>query len=97
MNLNEDTVLAAVSDLRGRTGKRVFTLIDIAEALSGGRVTPSPGMHAPIDDQGNAYPELSPPVPAWVRTLNNILLRLGEEGKLPVETTAMVAFPPERT
>ena len=41
MELNVDTVLAAVNDLHARTGKRVFTLIEIAEALSGGqRVTP---------------------------------------------------------
>jgi hypothetical protein len=28
--LNEETVLAAVNDLHARTGKRVFTLIEIA-------------------------------------------------------------------
>ena len=47
MELNEKTVLAAVNDLHARTGKRVFTLIEIAEALSDGqRVTPS-GRHGP--------------------------------------------------
>jgi hypothetical protein len=95
VELNEETVQAAVNDLRDRTGKRVFTLIEIAEALSGGqRITP-PGRRAPTDAEDNPLPELAPPVPAWVMTLNNILLWLGEEGKLPVERTAMVVFPPE--
>jgi hypothetical protein len=94
MELNAETVLAAVNDLHARTGKRVFTLIEIAEALGGQRVTPPPGMRAPTDAHGNAHPELAPPVPAWVRTLNSILLRLGEEEKLAVEQTAMVVFPP---
>jgi hypothetical protein len=94
MELNEDTVLAAVNDLHARTGKRVFTLIDIAEAIEGVRVTSPPGMRAPTDEQGNAHPEFAPPFPARVRALNNILLRLGEEGKLPVEQSAMVVFPP---
>ncbi len=95
MELNEKTVLAAVNDLHARTGKRVFTLIEIAEALSDGqRVTP-PGRHGPTDAHGNLIPELSPPVPAWVKVLNEILLHLGEEGKLPVMQTAMVVFPPE--
>jgi hypothetical protein len=95
MELNEETVLAAVNDLHARTGKRVFTLIDIAEAIEGQRVTPPPGMRAPTDAHGNPLPEQSPPVPAWVKVLNSILWRLGEEGKLPVMQTAMVVFPPE--
>jgi hypothetical protein len=37
MELNEDTVLAAVNDLHARTGKRVLTLIEIAEAIEGQR------------------------------------------------------------
>jgi hypothetical protein len=95
MELNIDTVLVAVNDLHARTGKRVFTLIEIAEALSGGeRVTP-PDRHAPTDGKGNPLPELSPPIPAWVKALNEILLHLGEEGKLPVMKTAMVTFPPD--
>ena len=95
MELNVATVLVAVNDLRARTGKRVFTLIEIAEALSGGeRVTP-PDRRAPTDAHGNPLPELAPPVPAWVKVLNEILLHLGEEGKLPVMQTAMVVFPPE--
>ena len=95
IELNMDTVLAAVNDLHISTGKRVFTLIEIAEALDGGqRVTPPPGMRVTTDEDGNLRPERNPPVPRWVRTLNNILLRLGEEGKLPVEPIAMVAFPP---
>ena len=95
MELNADTVLVAVNDLHARTGKRVFTLIEIAEALSDGqRVTP-PGRHGPTDAQGNLIPGMSPPVPAWVKALNEILLHLGEEGKLPVMQTAMVVFPPE--
>ena len=32
---------------------------------------------------GNALPEFAPPLPARVRTLNNILLRLGEEEEAP--------------
>jgi hypothetical protein len=95
MELNVDTVLVAVNDLHARTGKRVFTLIEIAEAIEGQRVTPPPGMRAPTDAHGNPLPELAPPVPARVKTLNNILLHLGEEGKLPVMQTAMVVFPPE--
>jgi hypothetical protein len=95
MELNVDTVLVAVNDLHARTGKRVFTLIEIAEAIEGQRVTPPPGMRAPADAHGNPLPELAPPVPARVKTLNNILLHLGEEGKLPVMQTAMVVFPPE--
>jgi len=95
MELNEETVLVAVNDLHARTGKRVFTLIEIAEALSGGqRVTP-PDRRAPTDAHGNPLPELSTPVPAWVKVLNEILLHLGDEGKLPVMLTAMVVFPPE--
>jgi hypothetical protein len=95
VELNVDTVLVAVNDLRARTGKRVFTLIEIAEALSGGeRVTP-PDRRAPTDAHGNPLPELAPPVPAWVKALNEILLHLGEEGTLPVMQTAMVVFPPE--
>lgn len=95
MELNEQTVLAAVNDLHARTGKRVFTLIEIAEAFGDGqRVTP-PDRRAPTDAHGNPLPELAPPLPAWVMALNSILLRLGEEGKLPVERTAMVMFPPE--
>lgn len=93
--LNMDTALAAVNDLHASTGRRVFTLIEIAEALDGGqRVTPPPGMRVTTDEHGNPHPEVNPPFPAWVKTLNNILLRLGEEGKLPVQTIAMVAFPP---
>jgi hypothetical protein len=95
MELNVHTVLVAVNDLHARTGKRVFTLIDIAEAIEGQRVTPPPGMRAPTDAHGNPHPELAPPVPARVKTLNNILLHLGEEGKLPVMQTAKVVFPPE--
>ena len=95
MELNVDTVLVAVNDLHARTGKRVFTLIEIAEALSGGqRVTP-PGRNGSTDAQGNLIPGMSPPVLAWVTVLNEILLHLGEEGKLPVMQTAMVVFPPE--
>ncbi len=96
MELNVDTALVAVNDLHARTGKRVFTLIEIAEALSGGeRVTPLPGSRAPTDADGNPLPELAPPIPAWVKMLNEILIHLGEEGKLPVMQTAMVVFPPE--
>jgi hypothetical protein len=94
MELNEETVLAAVNDLHARTGERVFTLIEIAEAIEGQRVTPPPGMRAPTDEYGNPRPELAPPVPARVKTLNNILVLLGEEGKLAVEQIAMVVFPP---
>jgi hypothetical protein len=95
MELNVDTVLKAVNDLHERTGKRVFTLIDIAEALGRGPVTSPPGMRAPTDADGNPLPERAPPVPAWVKVLNEILLHLGEEGKLPVMRTAMVTFPAE--
>jgi hypothetical protein len=70
MELNVDTVLAAVNDLHARTGKRIFTLIEIAEALSDGqRVTP-PGRHGPTDAECNRIPGMSPPVPAWVEALN---------------------------
>jgi hypothetical protein len=95
MELNDETVLAGVNDLRARTGKRVFTLLEIAEELGGGRVIPPAGLRAPIDADGNPRPELAPPVPAWVEALNNILLRLGEEGKLAVEQIAMVVFSEE--
>ena len=94
MELNMDTVLAAVNDLHASTGNRVFTLIEIAEAIDGQQVTPPPGMRMTTDEGGNPHPELNPPVPRWVMTLNNILLRLGQEGKLAVEPIAMVAFPP---
>jgi hypothetical protein len=47
------------------------------------------------NSQGDSMPELMPPWPAWVNTLNNILQQLGEEGRLPVAMTATVAFPPE--
>jgi len=95
MELNVDTVLAAVNDLHARTGKRVFTLIEIAEALDGGqRVTSQPGALAPTDADGNPLPDMAPPFPAWVGVLNEILLHLGDEGQLPVEKAAMVVFPP---
>jgi hypothetical protein len=95
MELNVDTVLAAVNDLHARTGKRVFTLIEIAEALDGGqRVTSPPGSPPPTDANGNPLPDLAPPFPAWVRILNEILLHLGDEGQLPIERAAMVVFPP---
>jgi hypothetical protein len=94
MEPNEETVLAVVNYLHARVDKRVFTLIDIAEALSDGqRVTP-PDHRAPTDSQGSPFPELAPPVPALIKVLNSILLRLGEKGKLPVMQTAMAVFPP---
>jgi len=95
VELNDEMVLAAVNDLHARTDKRVFTLIEIAEEIGGGLVTPPPGMRAPTDAHGNPRPELDPPLPAWVKTLNNILLRLGEEAKLAVEQIAMVVFSAE--
>jgi len=95
MELNEESVLAAVNDLHARTGKRVFTLIDIAGAIEGQQVTPPPGMRAPTDAQGSPLPGLAPLITARARTINNILLRLGEEGKLPVMQAAMVVFPPQ--
>ena len=96
MELNEKTVLAAVNDLHARTGKRVFTLIEIAEALSDGqRVTP-PGRHGPDSTptatSSPSCPRRSRP---GSRCSTSILLHLGEEGKLPVMQTAMVVFPPE--
>lgn len=84
-----------MNDLHARTGKRVLTLIEIAEDLGGGRIIPPPGMRAPADAHGNPNLELAPPVPAWVKSLNNTLLRLGEEGKLAVEQIAMVVFSAE--
>lgn len=92
MELNEETVLAAVNDLHARTGKRVFTLIDIAEAIEGQRVTAPPGMRVSGDAHDKPLPELTPPITARARTINSILLRLGEEGKLTVMQTAMVVF-----
>ncbi|HEY3954839.1 MAG TPA: hypothetical protein VGM53_15810 [Streptosporangiaceae bacterium] len=41
---------------------------------------------------GEPLPEFAPPITARARTINSILLRLGEEGKLPVMQTAMVVF-----
>lgn len=43
MELNVDAVLVAVNDVHAWTGKRVFTLIEIAKALSGGERVTSPG------------------------------------------------------
>ena len=63
MELNEETVLAAMNDLHARVDKRVFTLIDIAEALTDGqRVTPL-DRRAPADSQGGPLPELAPARP----------------------------------
>ena len=93
MELNEEMVLAAVNGLHARTGERVFTLIEIAETIEGQRVTSPPGLRAPTG--GNPHSELVPPITARARTINNILLRLGEEGKLAVEPAAMVVFPPQ--
>jgi len=94
MELNEEMVLAAVNGLHARTGERVFTLIEIAETIEGQRVTSPPGMRAPTGAGGHPHPELAPPITARARTINNILLRLGEEGRLTVEPAALVMFPP---
>lgn len=95
MELNTGTVLAAVSRLHDETGERVITVFDVAKAISGDqRVTARPGVRV-TNSQGDSMPELMPPWPAWVNTLNNILQQLGEEGKLPVVMTATVVFPPE--
>jgi hypothetical protein len=40
IELNEETVLAAVNELHARTGKRVITPIEIAEELGDHRVKP---------------------------------------------------------
>ena len=95
MELDEETVLAAVNNLHARTGRRVVTLIEIAEALDDQRVTPPPGMRAPTDAHGNILPELASPVPAWVRTSTASCCGSERKRKLAVERTAMVVFPPQ--
>ena len=95
MELNAEAVLAAVSRLHDETGERVITVFDVAKAISGDqRVTARAGVSV-TNSQGDPMLELMPPWPAWVSVLNNILQRLGEEGKLPVAMTATVVFPPE--
>jgi len=97
MELNAESVLEAVARLHAESGERILTLLDIAQALphSGGkRVTARPGARVTGAD-GNLLPELMPPWPAWVTALNNILRKLGEEGRLPVTLTATVVFPAE--
>jgi hypothetical protein len=80
VELNVDTVLVAVNDLRARTGKRVLTLIEIAGALSGGeRVTP-PDRRAPTDAHGNPLPELAPPVPPGSRRSTRSCCTSGKRG-----------------
>ena len=37
-----------------------------------------------------------PVMPAWLSTLNNILKKLGHDGRLTVMTTAVAVFPPAR-
>lgn len=83
MEINAETTLEAVADLRARTGRRVFTLFEVAEAIWPGPATAAPGAQGPA------------PWPAYVTTLDRILRKLGEDGKLPVTLTATVVFPPE--
>jgi hypothetical protein len=95
VELNTETVLAAVSRVHEETGERVITLFDVAKAISGDqRITAPPGVRV-TNSQGGSMPELMPPWPGWVSVLNSILQRLGEEGKLSVAMTATMVFPPE--
>lgn len=95
MELNTEAVLAAVSRVRQETNERVITLFDVAKAISGDqRIIARPGIRV-TNSQGDFMPELTPPWPAWVTVLNNILRRLGDEGRLPIVMTATVVFPPE--
>jgi hypothetical protein len=89
---DEQSVLALVSRLHeANPTKRTFTLAEIAEALHG------PGSAAiaqrtVVDAAGQAIGQ--PAMPAWMDVLNNILKKLGEEGRLEIMTTAVVVFTP---
>ena len=92
--LDEESVLAVVNDLhKSDPTKRTFTLAEVAEALGW------PGSHTLAqrcvawNDQGEVLDV--PAMPAWVDALNNILKKLGQDGKLTIITTAVAVFPQE--
>lgn len=85
MQLNAETVLEAVANLRARTGRRVFTLFEVAEAMWPGPATVTPGTQGPA------------PWPHYVTVIDRLLQKLGEQGKLPVRLTATVVFPPDKS
>lgn len=78
MELNAETVLAAVEGLRARTHGRVFTLFEVAETIWPGSACVTLGAQGPA------------PWQAYVAVIDRILRELGEEGKLPVTLTATV-------
>lgn len=91
---DEQSVLALVTQLHSANPtKRTFTLTEIAEALHG----PGSARLAHGSVVGPAGPPLRQAVmPAWMEVLNNILKKLGEEGRLQIMTTAVVVFPPSQ-
>jgi hypothetical protein len=90
---DEQSVLALVNQLHAANpAKMTFTLAEVAEALYG------PGSAAfargSVVMTSAGQPVERHIMPAWMEVLNNILKKLGEEGRLQVMTTAVVVFPP---
>jgi hypothetical protein len=91
---DEQSVLALVNELHDADpAKKTFTLAEIAEALHrpGSAAMAQGSVTAPV---GQATSQ--PAMPAWMATLDNILKKLGQEGRLQVTTTAVVVFPAVR-
>lgn len=87
---DQESVLALVSELHeANPAKRSFTLMEIADALWGPGSASFGYATAPYAD-GRTARRL---MPAWMETLNNILMKFGEEDTLVVTTVAVVVFP----
>jgi hypothetical protein len=65
IQLNAETVLEAVANLRARTGRRVFTLFEVAEAMWPAPATVTPGTQGPA------------PWPHYVTVIDRLLQKLG--------------------
>jgi hypothetical protein len=90
---DEESVLALVNVLHERNpAQKTFTLTEIAEALQGPGSTRIAQGSVVTNTPGEI---IAPPImPAWMEALNNILKKLGQEGRLQIITTAVAVFPP---
>ena len=87
---DQESVLTLVNELHeANPAKRSFTLMEIADALWGPGSASFGYATAPYPD-GRTARRL---MPAWMQTLNNILMKLEEEDTLAVTTVAVVVFP----
>jgi hypothetical protein len=95
--IDEQSVLALVNELReANPEKRMFTLLEIADALGGPDTgSASFAVTTVMDDEG----EIIKPrrfMTRWMEVLNEILKKLGQENKLAVTTVAVVVSPTAR-